>query len=39
MNDATRIETIAIRLAPLERSMQELGEAVLSQQMSAASLP
>ena len=31
MNDATRIETIEIKLAHLERSLQELGETVLSQ--------
>jgi SlyX protein len=32
MNDATRIEAIEIKLAHLERSLQELGETVLSQQ-------
>jgi SlyX protein len=32
MNDATRIEAIEIKLAHLERSLQELGETVVSQQ-------
>jgi SlyX protein len=38
MNDATRIETIEIKLAHLERSLQELGETVLSQQRQIDSL-
>jgi uncharacterized coiled-coil protein SlyX len=32
MGDSVRIETIEIKLAHLERSLQELGETVLSQQ-------
>jgi uncharacterized coiled-coil protein SlyX len=32
MSDSTRIETIEIKLAHLERSLQELGQAVLDQQ-------
>ena len=32
MNDPTRIETVEIKLAHLERSLQELGQAVLDQQ-------
>ena len=38
MNDAARIETVEIKLAHLERSLQELGEAVLSQQRQIDSL-
>jgi len=38
MNDSTRIETIEIKLAHLERSLQELGEAVLLQQRQIDSL-
>jgi uncharacterized coiled-coil protein SlyX len=32
MNDPTRLETLEIKLAHLERSLQELGQAVLDQQ-------
>ena len=38
MNDPTRIESIEIKLAHLERSLQELGETVLSQQRQIDSL-
>jgi len=38
MQDPTRIETIEIKLAHLERSLQELGETVLSQQRQIDSL-
>jgi uncharacterized coiled-coil protein SlyX len=38
MNDSIRLEAIEIKLAHLERSLQELGETVLSQQRQIDSL-
>jgi uncharacterized coiled-coil protein SlyX len=38
MTDSSRLETIEIKFAHLERSLQELGETVLSQQRQIDSL-
>jgi uncharacterized coiled-coil protein SlyX len=38
MSDSTRLETIEIKLAHLERSLQELGQTVMRQQSEIAAL-
>jgi SlyX protein len=38
MSDSARLETIEIKLAHLERSLQELGQAVMHQQNEIAAL-